>query len=166
MVKKLEVRYSVPGPVWSHVVLCRHCAGYVRWCGADGAPKLGDHPVVRHFSDLSGLGVLVFLSLLTAKGQVVVSIDATGFKDTRLTPTVIPWSAIRALWASSYRSRRPNQLAIAIDPAFKRGLSIRLGANLLRWANLSFGSVYQVDVGTLDAEPTKSHELLNPIFSK
>ena len=104
--------------------------------------------------------------LVTARGQVVVSIDATGFKDIRLTPTLIPWSAVRSVYAYKYRSRKANRVALEIDPAFKRGLSIRLGAKLFRWANLSFGAVFDVGIGTLEADADEISRAAEPYIVK
>src|SRR5207253_559286 len=79
--------------------------------------------------------------LLTAKGRVVVSIDAAGFKDIRLARTVIPWSAIKLVSPYIlYKQNASTGVAVVIDPDFMRGLSIRLGARLFNWANLNFGS--------------------------
>jgi hypothetical protein len=101
----------------------------------------------------AGVALTSLYRLLTMRGEVVVLIDETGFKDSRLTPALIPWSAIRS--ASPYipyKSRTATGVSLVIDPAFKRGLSIRLGAKLFRWVNLSFGSNFDVDLGTLDVE--------------
>jgi hypothetical protein len=98
-----------------------------------------------------GIALTSLYRLLTAKGEVVISINATGFKDTRLSPTVVPWHAIRSVWGFYPRgARKPNGVVLSVDPAFRRGISIRLGANLWRWVNFSFGSVFYVDVGVLD----------------
>src|SRR6266478_3451340 len=64
---------------------------------------------------LVGVALIDAYRLLTARGQVIVSIDATGFRDIRLTPTLIPWSAIRSLYA--YKFRNANRVALEIDPA-------------------------------------------------
>jgi hypothetical protein len=45
-------------------------------------------------------------------------------------------------------------------------LSIRLGANLFHWANLSFGSVFDVDIGTLEAEADEIAQAAEPYISK
>jgi len=115
---------------------------------------------------LMGVALTCAFRLLTAKGQIVVSIDATGFKDARLTPALIPWSAIRSVYAYKYRSSKANRVALAIDPAFKRGLSIRLGAKLFRWADLSFGSVFDVGVGTLEADADEIAQAAEPYIVK
>ncbi len=100
-----------------------------------------------------GVALTCAYRLLTARGPVVVLVDASGFKDARLTPTVIPWSAIQSV--SPYiphKSRNPTGVALVIDPAFKRGLAIRLSAKLLAWANLDFGSVVRLDTSILDVD--------------
>jgi hypothetical protein len=117
-------------------------------------------------SETPELGVPCAYRLLTARDQIVISIDAAGFKDTRLTPTLIPWSAIQSIYAYRNRSRKANRVALEIEPAFKRGLSIRLGANLFHWANLSFGSVFDVGIGTLEAEADEIAQAAEPYISK
>jgi hypothetical protein len=58
--------------------------------------------------------------LLTQRGQVIVSIGAAGFKDVRLTPTVIPWSAIQSLSPFSVfilaNTNKATGVALVIDP--------------------------------------------------
>jgi hypothetical protein len=115
---------------------------------------------------LAGVALTCAYRLLTARGQIVISIDPTGFKDTRLTSTPIPWSAIRSVYAYKFRSRKANCVALEIDPAFKRGLSIRLGTKLFRWANLSFGSVFNVDIGTLEVDADDIAQAAEPYISK
>jgi hypothetical protein len=116
---------------------------------------------------LVGVALASLYRLLTATGQVVVSIDATGFKDSRLTPTVIPWSAIRS--ASPYilyKQTTSTGVALAIDPVFKRGLSIRLGAKLFNWSNLNFGSEVYVDARTLDVDSDEMSRVAESYLSK
>jgi len=101
------------------------------------------------------LGVMAFshlYRLLTARGHVILSIGPTGFKDTRLTPTLIPWSAIQSVRPHYYRSRKPIGIMLTIDPAFKKSLSITLGARLSFLDNMSFGSVIDVGTRTLDID--------------
>src|SRR5450631_3597245 len=84
--------------------------------------------------------------LLTQRGRVIVSMDAAGFKDIRLTPTVIPWSAIQSLSPHILaRANKATGVALVIDPAFKRCLAVRLGAKLDNWTNLFFGRSFYVD---------------------
>jgi hypothetical protein len=91
--------------------------------------------------------------LLTAKGRIVVTIDATGFKDIRLTPAAIPWRAIRSVSPYIlYKQSTPTGVAVVIDPTFRREFSMRLGARLFNWSNLNFGSEVYVDTRTLDAD--------------
>ena len=147
----LEVHYSVPD-LFGRTLFC---AGIVLASGMvvhEMAPQNSWIIFCYFVAAVSvGVGLTSFYRLLTARGEVVVSIDATGFKDTRLTPTVLPWSAIRSVWGYYPRgTKKANGVVLSIDPAFKRGISIRLGANFWRWANFSFGSVFYVDVGTLD----------------
>ena len=108
-----------------------------------------------------------FYRLLTQRGQVIVSIDAAGFKDIRLTPTVIPWSAIVSLspyiFVNAYKA---TGVALVIDPAFKRGLAIPLGAKLNNWANLSFGRTFYVDTRCLDVDYDELSRVAESYISK
>jgi hypothetical protein len=102
---------------------------------------------------LAGATLPFSYRLLTSSGQIVVSIDSTGFKDIRLTQMVIPWSAIQSV--SPYiprKSRTATGIEVAIDPAYQRRLSIRLEARLFNWANLLFGPVVRLDTRVLDVD--------------
>jgi hypothetical protein len=152
MVKpNLEVHYSVPD-LFGRTLFCAGVALVAAMVGEEMAPQNSWIIVCYVVAAVSvGIGLTSLYRLLNAKGEVVISIDATGFKDTRLTPTVVPWRAIRSVWGYHPRgAQKANGIVLSIDSAFKRGISIRLGANLWRWINFSFGSVFYVDVGTLD----------------
>jgi hypothetical protein len=108
-----------------------------------------------------------FYRLLTQRGQVIVSIDAAGFKDIRLTPTVIPWNAIQSL--SPYILTRANKatgVALVIDPAFKRSLAVRLGAKLDNWINPFFGRSFYVDTRCLDVDCGELSRVAESCISK
>jgi len=114
---------------------------------------------------LMGVALTCAFRLLTAKGQIVVSIDATGFKDARLTPALIPWSAIRSVYAYKYRSSKANRVALAIDPAFKRGP--RSGwVQALSLGKPVFWSVFDVGVGTLEADADEIAQAAEPYIVK
>jgi hypothetical protein len=99
------------------------------------------------------LALVVLYRLLFARARTVVAIDVTGVEDVRLVPTIIPWSAIRSVSLyTPYKATKATGISLAIDPAFARDLPIRLGAKLFRWINLSFGSNFIIDLGTLDVE--------------
>jgi len=115
---------------------------------------------------LVGIATISTYRLLMARSEVVVSINAAGFRDARLTPTLIPWSAVQSVHAYTYRGRKANRVALWIDPAFRRGLSIRLGARLYYWASLSFGSSFEVDVGVLEAEAVEIAQAAQPFLAK
>jgi hypothetical protein len=162
VVPRLEVRYSV----LYLIVRMMLCIG-----GAMALFFVAEHIRAQNWLTIAWYAIAAWLMtvaltcayrLLTARSQVIVSIDATGIKDIRLSPTIIPWSAIRSLYAYKYRSRKANHVAVVIDPAFKRGLSIRPGTKLWRWANLSFGSVFDVDVGILEADADEIAQAAKP----
>jgi hypothetical protein len=147
----LEVHYSVPD-LFGRTLFC---AGTLLACAMVWTEMAPQNPWIFVCYVVAAasieVGLVTFYRLLTAKGEVVLSIDATGFKDTRLTTAFIPWSAVRSVCGYYPRgARKPNGVVLSIDPAFKRGISIRLGANLWRWVNFSFGAMFYVDVGTLD----------------
>jgi len=149
----LEVRYSVLNLI-SRIALCVGFALFFSFAASQLKPKswfttIG-YTIAAAFV---GAAVVPLYRLLTARNQVIVFINAAGFGDTRLTSTLIPWSAIRSVSPYiPYKSRTATGVSVAIDPAFERGLSVRLGAKLSSWANLSFGANFVVDLGTLDAE--------------
>jgi hypothetical protein len=150
---KLEAHYSVLALI-----------GTVAFCGGGGlalwlfAGSMGRPSLLGSVSyAIAAMAFAVALThsyrLLTAKGRIVVTIDATGFKDIRLTPAAIPWSAIRSV--SPYilsKQSTPTGVAVVIDPIFKRKLSMRLGARLFNWSNMNFGSEVYVDTRALDAD--------------
>jgi hypothetical protein len=122
------------------------------------------------YAVIAMLVVMVLASLyrlLTQRGQVVVSIDAAGFKDIRLTPTIIPWSAIQSL--SPYILARANKatgVALVIDPGFRRSLAVRLGAKLDNWTNLFFGRSFYVDTRCLDVDCDELSRVADSYISK
>jgi hypothetical protein len=163
----LEVRYSVLNLI-SRLFLGVGF-GLVFWFFASQMKPKGWFTTISYAAAVVFVGVALasLYRLLTARGQAVVLIDATGFQDTRLTPTVIPWSAIRSVSPYiPYKSRKATGVSLAIDPSFKPGLSIRLGAKLFRWANLSFGSNFVVDLGTLDVEVDEISRVAESYISK
>ena len=105
--------------------------------------------------------------LLTRMGQVIVSIDAAGFKDIRLTPTVIPWSAIQSVSpVSAFIANKATGVALVIDPAFKRSLAIPLSAKLVSWNALLFGRSLYVDTRCLDVDCGELSRVAEAYISK
>jgi len=102
--------------------------------------------------------------LLTARDEVVVSIDATGFKHTRLTSTAIPWNVIQSVTSYiPYKSWNKSGVMLVINPAFKQKLSIRPAARLLAWAtgySIS-GSVICLDASILDTDSDEISHVAN-----
>jgi hypothetical protein len=90
VLRKLEAHYSALSLI-SGVALCVGFA-LVFFFFAEHLKFASWFAAANYAAAIGFAGVASVLSwrLLTAKGQVVVSIDATGFKDTRLTPTFIP----------------------------------------------------------------------------
>jgi hypothetical protein len=105
--------------------------------------------------------------LLTQRDQVIVSLDAAGFKDIRLTPTVIPWSAIRSLSPYIFvKANKATGVALVIAPAFKRSLAIRLSGKLDNWSNLFFGRTFYVDTSCLDVDCDELSRFAESYISK
>ena len=104
---------------------------------------------------MAGAALKVSYLLLMARGQVVVSIDATGFKDSRLTSTTIPWNVIQSVSSYiPYKSRNATGVRLVIDPAFSQKLSLRPAARLPTWATgygVS-GAVILLDASILDVD--------------
>jgi hypothetical protein len=85
-----------------------------------------------------GLGTLVIIwRALTAHG-VIVSMDAQGIKDIRITEKVIPWSAVRDI--STFEMRRQKMMLLAVDPEFERQLNFSRLARLAREASRALGA--------------------------
>ena len=148
---KLDAHYSVLGLIWR--VAFYLSFSLLLWFYAAHLRRPSLFAVICYITAavLAGAALKFFYRLLTARGQVVVSIDATGFRDTRLTPAVIPWSVIQSVspYIDVHRWKATG-VDLVIDPAFKQSLSIRLGAKLWAWANLFLGSVVRLDTSILD----------------
>jgi hypothetical protein len=163
---RFEVRYSVLGLI-SRLALCVGFALFF-WFVASLMRRQGWFTTMGYtFAAIfGGMALTSLYRLLTARDQVVISIDEMGFKDIRLTPTLIPWTAILSVWPYTDRSRKTIGIVLKIDPAFTRGLSIRLGAKLYRWANLSFGSVFNVETRALNVEADEISRVAESYVSK
>jgi len=113
---------------------------------------------------MAGAALTLAYLLLTARDEVVVSIDATGFKHTRLTSTAIPWNVIQSVTSYiPYKSRNKSGVMLVINPAFKQKLSIRPAARLLAWAtgySIS-GSVICLDASILDTDSDEISHVAN-----
>ncbi|MBR1089111.1 hypothetical protein JQ621_16720 [Bradyrhizobium manausense] len=112
---------------------------------------------------MTGAALKVSYLLLTARGHVVVSIDATGFKDTRLTSTAIPWNVIQSVSSYiPYKSRNTTGVRLVIDPAFSQKLSLRPAARLT-WATGYgiWGAAILLDASILDADSNEISRVAN-----
>jgi hypothetical protein len=163
----LEVRYSVLNLI-SRIALCVGFALFFLFAASQLKPKSWfttiSYTIAAAFT---GAAVAPLNRLLTARNQVVVSINAAGFRDTRLTSTLIPWSAIRSVSPYiPYKSRTATGVSVAVDPAFERSLPIRLDAKLFGWANLSFGANFIVDLGPLDVDVDEVSRVAKSYISK
>jgi hypothetical protein len=165
--RRFEVHYSVLALISG---MALYVGGALAFCFFAGLMKVHSwFATANYVLAMMAVGVALTYSyrLLTAKGRAVVTIDAAGFKDIRLTATVIPWSAIQSVSPYTlYKANTSTGVALGIDPAFKRDLSIRLGARLFNWANLNFGSVIYVDTRTLDADSDEVAKVAGFYISK
>ena len=165
---RLEVHYSVIGLI-RRVAFCGCLALFLCFFAAHLNRQNWFFAITNYVAAavLAGPAIMCSYRLLTAKGQVVVSIDATGFKDTRLAPAVIPWNAIQLVSPYIlYKQKKATGVNLVIDPAFKRNLSIRLGAKLFNWANLFFGSVVRLDTRILDVDCDEISRVAESYISK
>ncbi|MDE5447330.1 hypothetical protein GWG65_39755 [Bradyrhizobium sp. CSA207] len=106
-----------------------------------------------------------FVTAITCK--VIISIDATGFKDARLASAVIPWSAIRSV--SSFMTSRQSVpwLRLEIDPNLKRTLKVTRGARVgdWLWLNLNTPVIVLGAVG-LDVEADEIARIANTFLAE
>ena len=167
IMQKLEAHYSVLALI-SGVALC---VGFsLFFCFVAGQMRTQNWLTTVGYASAAifgGVALTFFYRLLTAKGRVVVSIDTEGFKDIRFAPRVIPWSAIRSVSPYIlYKQTTSTGVALVMDPAFKRGLSIQLGAKLFNWSNLNFGSEVYIDARTLDIDSDEIARAAQSYISK
>ncbi|QAU46618.1 hypothetical protein [Bradyrhizobium guangzhouense] len=117
---------------------------------------------------MAGAAFTLAYLLLTAKDEVVVSIDATGFKHTRLTPTAIPWNVIQSVTSYiPYKSWNKTGVLLVMNPAFQQKLSIRPAERLLAWTtgySIS-GSVIRLDASILDTDSDEISRVANSYIS-
>jgi hypothetical protein len=166
---KLEAHYSANGLIARMIVL----SGVLLFLGFFGFVGLYGRLAPLVYAAIAMLAVMVLTSwyrLLTQRGQVIVSIDAAGFKDVRLAPTVIPWSAIQSLSPFSAfilaNTNKPTGVALVIDPALRRSIAIRLSAKLDNWTNLFFGRNVYVDTRCLDVDCGELSRVAESYISK
>lgn len=165
--QRLDARYSTLGLI-SRVGFCLGLA-LLFWFVAAHATSPNWFVIMNHVGAVATTAATIgFLYLLlTASGQVVVSMDTTGFKDTRLTPALIPWSVIQSVSPyTQYKQRNPTGVQVMIDPAFRQNLSIRLGAKLLASASFFWGSSIRLDTSILDVDCNEISRVANSYLSK
>ncbi len=68
----------------------------------------------------------------------VVTLSPEGFRDVRVAPDLIPWSAIRAV--TTWQHRRQRAMVLAIRPEVERSLALTPIARWTRGANRRLGA--------------------------
>jgi hypothetical protein len=93
--------------------------------------------------------VVYLRNLLTAKTRVVMSIDVVGFKDTRLSRTVIPWSAIKSM-GPYVDSRYKKEIGVNVEiaPEFWHTLSRRLNFRFWKYVGMGLESETSANLET------------------
>ncbi len=81
--------------------------------------------------------LVAFWRMFTAHG-VVVTVDTKGFRDTRISDKVIPWSAVRDI--STWQSRGTRIMILAVDPGFERQLNLSRAARMALKASRALGA--------------------------
>ncbi len=85
-----------------------------------------------------GLGTLLLLWRLSTAHGVVVTMDAEGIRDTRISDKVIPWSAVRNI--STWQRQSQRVMILAVDPQFERQLNLSRFARMARQASRALGA--------------------------
>jgi hypothetical protein len=85
-----------------------------------------------------GLAILALVRLVTQRSGPVLTISPWGFRDTRFSDTVIPWSQIVEVTDWSYRSQTMVRLIIA--PSFETGIPLKVYARVTRPLNEGLGA--------------------------
>jgi hypothetical protein len=82
---------------------------------------------------------------------MVMSIDSSGFKDSRMSTTVVPWNAVKSMrqYLSS-RYKREIGITVEVDPTFWQVLPLRLSFKLSRFANMESGASANLVTENLD----------------
>lgn len=164
--QRLSAHYSVPALI-SRVGFCG-CLALMFWFVATQVRSQNWFAMTSYIGAAAMAGAALAFSylLLTARGKVVVSMNAAGFKDTRLTQTAIPWNVIQSVSPYvPYKSRSPTGVELIIDPAFRRSLSIHLGAKLFAWANCFWGPAVRLDTSILDVDCNEISRVANSYIS-
>ncbi len=98
------------------------------------------------YAEFIGWVALVFFGLcsalivrrfFTAQG-VVLTLDAAGIRDTRISDKLIPWSAVRDI--STWQSRSQRIMILAVDPDFEHSLNLSRLARMAREASRTLGA--------------------------
>lgn len=94
-------------------------------------------------------------NLLTAKTRVIMSIDSRGFRDTRLSSTVIPWSAIKSMGPYvGARYKKEIGVNVEIAPEFWRALSRKPSFRFWKYVGMGLESETSanLDTSSLDVD--------------
>jgi hypothetical protein len=82
------------------------------------------------------LSVLYLYQLLTAK-RIVMSIDETGFKDRRLSATVIPWSAVKSM-QPLLSSKWKNEIGVIVEITPKSWQTLPIRRSFKFWKAVGY----------------------------
>jgi hypothetical protein len=85
-----------------------------------------------------GLATLLLVWRLSTAHGVVLTLDAEGIRDRRISDKVIPWSAVRNI--STWQKQSQKVMILKIDPAFERQLGFSRFARMARQASRAFGA--------------------------
>ncbi|MBR0850276.1 hypothetical protein JQ543_21195 [Bradyrhizobium diazoefficiens] len=161
--RKVEVRYSALS--WfGYFVFCLGLALPMHYV----AIQAGAHGwlnILMHVGSavLVGVALLALYRFVTAvSGKVIISIDALGLRDARLSPAVIPWRAIRSV-SSFVTSRRAPYLKLDMDPNFK--LEVTRPAAISVWPTRST-PIAVVSARGLDVEADEIARIANKFLAE
>lgn len=90
--------------------------------------------------------LLVVWRFFTAQG-VVLTLNADGIRDTRISDKLIPWSAVRDI--STWQSQRQRIMILAVAPEFECSLNLSRLARMAREASRALGAD-GLSIGTND----------------
>jgi hypothetical protein len=98
------------------------------------------------FGEFVGYVGVLFFGLATLLGfwrfftapRVVVTMDAEGIHDARISEKMIPWSAIRDIF--TWQIRRQKFMILVVDAEFERQLNLSRLAQMARRANRAVGA--------------------------
>jgi hypothetical protein len=98
---------------------------------------------LHHFVGWVGLVFFGFCTLvaiwrLFAARGAIVTLDAEGIRDMRISSALIPWSSVRDI--TTWEIHRARIMILAVDPEFARSLNRSRLATIMRGANSALGA--------------------------